>query len=59
MKKLIALLLALVLVMGLAACGNTTAPETTPATTEERIIISDLPSVSPCIQEAKFTVVNP
>ena len=34
MKKLIALLLALVLVMGLAACGNTTAPETTPATTE-------------------------
>ena len=25
----------------------------------ERIIISDLPSVSPCIQEAKFTVVNP
>ena len=25
----------------------------------ERIIISDLPSVSPCIQEGKFTVVNP
>ena len=25
----------------------------------ERIIISGLPSVSPCIQEAKFTVVNP
>ena len=34
MKKLIAMLLALVLVMGLVACGNTTAPETTPATTE-------------------------
>ena len=31
MKKLIALLLALVMVLGLAACGNTTAPETTPA----------------------------
>lgn len=35
MKKLIALLLALVLVMGLVACGNTTAPETTPAATTE------------------------
>ena len=34
MKKLIAMLLALVLVMGLVACGNTTAPATTPATTE-------------------------
>lgn len=35
MKKLIAMLLALVLVMGLVACGNTTAPETTPAATTE------------------------
>jgi len=31
MKKLIALLLALVMVLGLAACGETAAPETTPA----------------------------
>ena len=34
MKKLIALLLALVMVLGMAACGATTAPETTPAATE-------------------------
>ena len=31
MKKILALLLALVMVLGLAACGNTTAPESTPA----------------------------
>ena len=35
MKKLIALLLALVMVLGMAACGATTAPETTPAATED------------------------
>ena len=35
MKKLIAMLLALVLVMGLVACGNTPAPATTPAATED------------------------
>ena len=34
MKKLIALLLALTLVMGLVACGETNAPETTGATIE-------------------------
>ncbi|MBR4863246.1 MAG: BMP family ABC transporter substrate-binding protein, partial [Oscillospiraceae bacterium] len=34
MKKIIALLLALVMVLGLAACGETAAPETTPAATE-------------------------
>ena len=32
MKKLLSLLLALVLVFGLIACGNTNAPETEPAT---------------------------
>lgn len=32
MKKLLSLLLALVLVFGLIACGNTNAPETVPAT---------------------------
>ena len=32
MKKIIAMLLALVMVFGLIACGNTTAPETQPAT---------------------------
>ena len=35
MKKLIAALLALVMVMALAACGNTENKETTPATTTE------------------------
>ena len=35
MKKLIAMLLALVLVMGLVACGETAAPESTPAATKE------------------------
>lgn len=35
MKKLIALLLALTFVLGLAACGNDTANDTTPATTTE------------------------
>ena len=34
MKKIIALLLALVMVLGLAACGETAAPATTPAATE-------------------------
>lgn len=34
MKKLIAMLLALVLTMGLVACGNTNNTETTPSTTE-------------------------
>ena len=33
MKKIIALLLALTVVLGLAACGNDTAKDTTPATT--------------------------
>ena len=33
MKKIIAMLLALTVVLGLAACGNNTAKETTPATT--------------------------
>ena len=41
MKKLIAMLLALVLVMGLVACGNTTAPETTPAATEDTTAAED------------------
>jgi len=41
MKKLIAMLLALVLVMGLVACGNTTAPETTPAATEDTTAVED------------------
>ena len=34
MKKLIAMLLALVMVLGLAACGSSNAPETTAAPTE-------------------------
>ncbi len=34
MKKFIALALCLVMVLALAACGNTDAPETTPSTTE-------------------------
>ena len=34
MKKLIAMLLALVMVLALAACNNTEAPSTTPAATE-------------------------
>ena len=34
MKKIIALLLALTVLLGLAACGNDTAKDTTPATTE-------------------------
>lgn len=34
MKKIIAMLLALTVVLGLAACGNDTAKDTTPATTE-------------------------
>ena len=38
MKKLIAMLLALVLVMGLVACGNTETPETTPAATEDTTV---------------------
>ena len=33
MKKIIAMLLALTVVLGLAACGNDTAKDTTPATT--------------------------
>ena len=35
MKKLIAMLLALVMVMALAACGETETPSTTPAATQE------------------------
>ena len=34
MKKIIALLLALVMVLGLAACGTNTAPETTASAAE-------------------------
>ena len=34
MKKIIALMMAALLVLGLAACGQSSAPETTPPTTE-------------------------
>ena len=44
MKKLISLLLALVMVMGLAACGGTKAPETTAAPTTAPVVTEAAPA---------------
>ena len=43
MKKIIALLLALTAVLSLAACGNDTAKDTTPATTEAPVETTEAP----------------
>ena len=55
MKKLLSLLLALVMVFGLVACGTTNAPETTPST-EPSAEVTDAPTD---VQSAgiSFTVV--
>ena len=49
MKKIIAMLLALVMVLGLAACATKTEPaqpeETTPAETMEMLLDLELPFV--------------
>ena len=43
MKKIIAMLLALTVVLGLAACGNNTAKDTTPATTTAPVETTEAP----------------
>ena len=44
MKKIISMLLALVMVMGLAACGGTKAPETTAAPTTAPVVTEAAPA---------------
>ena len=51
MKKLIAMLLALVLVMGLVACGNTNTEDTTPATTTAPVEDETLPEDTGATEE--------
>ena len=43
MKKIIAMLLSLTVVLGLAACGNNTAKDTTPATTTAPVETTEAP----------------
>lgn len=49
MKKLIALLLAIVMVMSLAACGSTAEPPTDPPATEATPVASDAPATEPAV----------
>ena len=53
MKKLIALLLALVLVMAMTACGNTPAPETQAPTDEPKPTETEAPTDDPASGSAE------
>jgi len=55
MKKIVSLLLVLVMVLGLAACGGSKAPETTAAPTTEAPVVTEAPATEAPATEAPET----